>query len=49
MEEKVKVEKVAQVEKNSGLSWWLLLVGTAGFAVLSLLGAGVLVLLLGLG
>jgi len=49
MEEKVKLEKEAQVEKNQGFSWWLLLAGTAGFAILSLVGAGILVVLLGLG
>jgi len=49
MEEKVKLEKEGQVEENLGLSWWLLLAVTAGFAVLSLVGAGILVVLLGLG
>ena len=43
------IEGEEENEENPGFSWWLLLGLVAGFAVLSLLGAAVLVILLGLG
>jgi len=50
------VQKVAESEEgrkenpeNPGFSWWVLLGVVVGFAVLSLVGAAVLVVLLSLG
>jgi len=49
MEKMVKKgKKTAENPDSPGLSWWILLGVVVGFAILSLVGAAVLVLLLSL-